>query len=85
MSDEDKFKADAVFKIFNLAYVGISSERKTVVGRGLKVPDKGTCGKCKHPRVNKGYLNLHEEFCCDKLYANFKKHLKAQDYLQVKQ
>lgn len=64
---------------FQTAYNSISDERKAIVDKGLKIPDKGICGKCKHNRVNKGYLNLHEKFCCQKLYANLKKHIKDQE------
>ena len=59
-----------------MAYFNIGDQRRAVVDKGKKVPDKEICGKCKHPRLNKGYLNLYEEFCCDKLYAKLKKQMK---------
>jgi len=50
-----------------MAFNWISDQRKEVVRKGLEVVDKSLCGKCKHPRISKGHLNLHDEYCCEKL------------------
>jgi len=47
------FKAEAATHFFNLTYQHIDTERKAIVDKGLKIPDKNFCGKCKHSRVKK--------------------------------
>lgn len=72
--DETEFKKIAALNFFVLAMGNrtISDLRKSVIQKSLKIPDLGICGKCRHPRLNKGYLNVHDEFCCTQLFLNLK-------------
>ena len=78
---ETEFKTNAAHYFFKLALQNsnISKCRRQVIEKGLLTPDEGICEKCRHPRLNKGYLNVHDDYCCTPLFLN----LKAARQLRV--
>ena len=65
-TEEIDFKINAVHHFFLIAMgnPAISAWRRKVIEKGLKVADDGICGKCRHLILNKGYLNVHDDYCC---------------------